>query len=111
MRPIWLSRGDSFQVVLAAHMLYHVPELATAVAEIRRVLAPGGRCVAVTNGEAHIASLRRPVEEVVTSTTPGWKMRDPATMSSSLELGFDPLRRCFESVECVRPPVRTQVLV
>jgi hypothetical protein len=67
--------------------------------------------VAVTNGEVYIASLRRLVEEVVASTTPGWKMRDPATMSFSLENGFDPLRRCFESVECVRPPVRTRVLI
>ena len=103
--------ADSFQVVLAAHMLYHVPDLASSVAEIRRVLTPGGQCVAVTNGDAHIASLRRLVEEIVASTNPGWTMRDPATISFSLENGGDPLRRCFQSVECVRPPVRSQVLI
>lgn len=41
---------DSFDVVLANHMLYHVPDRAQAVRELRRVLRPTGVLVAGTNG-------------------------------------------------------------
>ena len=39
----------SFDVVLARHMLYHVPDIDRAVAEAARVLRPGGHFLAVTN--------------------------------------------------------------
>src|SRR5262249_27723680 len=42
-------RASAFDVVLAPHMLYHVPDRGTAASEMRRVLRPGGRCVVVTN--------------------------------------------------------------
>lgn len=50
---------DTFDVVAALWMLYHVPDLDRGLAEIRRVLRPGGRLVAVTNGNEHTADLRR----------------------------------------------------
>lgn len=49
---------DSFDVVTANHMLYHVPSIPTAIAEVRRVLKPGGRFVAVTNGDGHLRELK-----------------------------------------------------
>jgi NAD(P)-dependent dehydrogenase (short-subunit alcohol dehydrogenase family)/SAM-dependent methyltransferase len=49
----------SFDVVIANHMLYHVPDRPRALREFRRVLAPGGRLVAATNGDLHMAELRR----------------------------------------------------
>lgn len=47
----------SFDCVVAAWMLYHVPDLDRALAEIGRVLAPGGRLVAVTNSVDHLKEL------------------------------------------------------
>ena len=48
---------DSFDAVIANHMLYHVPDRPRAFAEIRRVLRPDGRLFAATNGEAHLQEL------------------------------------------------------
>ena len=54
-----LPADDSYDVVVAMWMLYHVPDLDRGLAEIRRVLRPGGALVAVTNGDEHVADLRR----------------------------------------------------
>lgn len=54
-----LAPDASYDVVLALWMLYHVPDLDRGLAEIRRVLRPGGTFVAVTNGDEHVAALRR----------------------------------------------------
>jgi len=48
---------DAFDAVLANHMLYHVPDLPRALAEIRRVLRPAGRLFAATNGAGHMQEL------------------------------------------------------
>ena len=50
---------DSFDTVVAMWMLYHVADLHRGLSELRRVLRPGGRLVAVTNGDDHLADLRR----------------------------------------------------
>lgn len=50
---------DSFDLVAAMWMLYHVPDLDRALAEVRRVLRRRGRFLAVTNGDEHVADLRR----------------------------------------------------
>ena len=47
----------SFDAVIANHMLYHVPDIPKALAEIRRVLKPGGRLYAATNGPGHLQEL------------------------------------------------------
>ena len=47
----------SFECVVAAWMLFHVADLDRALGEIARVLVPGGRLVAVTNGADHLSEL------------------------------------------------------
>jgi ubiquinone/menaquinone biosynthesis C-methylase UbiE len=53
-----LPFGDhSFDVVIANHMLYHVPDLAKGLAELGRVLKPKGILLAATNGKDHMREL------------------------------------------------------
>ena len=49
-----LAPDAAYDVVLALWMLYHVPDLDRGLGELRRVLRPGGRLVAVTNGDEHV---------------------------------------------------------
>jgi SAM-dependent methyltransferase len=49
---------ESFDCAVAAWMLYHAADVELAVAELARVLRPGGRLVAVTNAAGHLAELR-----------------------------------------------------
>lgn len=54
-----LPFGDGvFDTVVAAWMLYHVPDLDRGLAEIARVLRPGGALVAVTTSVLHVIELR-----------------------------------------------------
>ena len=103
-------RDGAVDAVLAVHMLYHVPDRAAAVRELRRVLKPGGVCVAVTNGARHTRSLRSLVERAVGKATPGWRM-DPATRAFTAENGAAQLGAAFASVTCVRPGREPPVVI
>ena len=53
-----LPFGDAgHDAVIANHMLYHVPERSRVLAEIRRILKPGGRFYASTIGKTHMQEL------------------------------------------------------
>jgi SAM-dependent methyltransferase len=91
----------SFDVVLAPHMLYHVPDVAQAAREARRVLRPGGTFVAATNGESNLAGLTAIVEEAVGGD---WRLATPAHSHFSLESGAAQLAPVFTTVERVDTP-------
>jgi len=57
--------ADTFDAVIANHMLYHVPDRPRAFAEIRRVLKPGGQLYAATNGERHMIELWQLLEPCI----------------------------------------------
>jgi SAM-dependent methyltransferase len=54
---------DTFDIVIANHMLYHVPNLALGIHELARVTRPGGRVYAATNGLNHMFELHELVAE------------------------------------------------
>jgi ubiquinone/menaquinone biosynthesis C-methylase UbiE len=51
-----------FDVALASHVLYHVPDRAAALRELWRVLRPGGRLFVATNESSHLGELRALVD-------------------------------------------------
>jgi ubiquinone/menaquinone biosynthesis C-methylase UbiE len=75
-----------FDLVVAAWMLYHVPDIDLALAEIARVLRPGGRLVAITNSRTHLLELRQLVGS------------GPSTLSFSRESGESYLQRRFGNI-------------
>ena len=48
----------SFNIILANHMLYHVPDIPTAIAKVFELVAPDGTFIASTNGVAHLSELK-----------------------------------------------------
>lgn len=78
----------TFDLAVAAWMLYHVPDLDRGLAELARVLQPSGCLVAVTNSEHHLDEIRR---------LAGFTM--PERLPFSRENGAAILRRHFGSVE------------
>jgi SAM-dependent methyltransferase len=82
----------SFDCAVANWMLYHVPGLDRALAELARVLVPGGRLVAATNGRGHLREL--------------WSLvgreRQMELRRFHLEDGEEHLRRHFAAVELRR---------
>lgn len=77
-----------FDVVVAAWVLFHVQDLDRGLSEIARVLRSGGRLVAVTNSEHHLAEARAQA---------GFSMA--GRMTFSRENGEEALLRHFARVE------------
>ncbi len=81
--------NGGFDVAVANWMLYQVPDLDRGLAELAKVLRPGGRLVAATNGLDHLGEL--------------WSLvgRDRRRENRCFfaETGEEPLRRHFAWVE------------
>ena len=82
---------NSVDVVIANHMLYHTNR-DVALPEIHRVLRPGGRLFATTNGESNMRELR----ELRAATT---EYRPSDSGEFTLENGLDQLARHFDTVQ------------
>lgn len=88
----------AFDLVVANHMLYHVPDIARTVAELRRVLKPDGWLYAATNGAEHLAALRVPMRELA-KLAPELQVDGTVPLRFELENGGDFLRAAFAEVE------------
>jgi SAM-dependent methyltransferase len=88
-------------VILAPHMLYHVPDRAAAAAEFRRVTRSVGAVLVTLNGADHFAELG----EVAAGTAAALGLGDPGIwdeqrhLSMTLDPGQQLLAGVFDKVE------------
>ena len=93
--------AQRFDVVIANHMLYHVPDKCQALREITRVLKPGGRFYASTVGLRHLKELGELIERFDARLIESDKL---STDSFTLENGAALLGEYFDEVTLQRYP-------
>ena len=88
---------ETFDAVIANHMLYHVPDRSNAIAEIKRVLRPGGRAIVTTVGENHLKEMMGWYARVHVS-----KVWESFVSPFTLENGLNQLKPYFPNVTLSR---------
>lgn len=86
----------TFDAVIANHMLYHMRDIAQTLAEVQRVLKPGGRLYAATNGQDHLREFDAWQEQLLPDLKPEDKV---GGISFRLENGRDFLEPFFDQIE------------
>ncbi|BAQ12865.1 putative MerR family transcriptional regulator [Clostridium botulinum] len=91
---------ESFDVVIANHMLYHVPNINKALKEINRVLKSEGILFASTVGKNHMKEIREIIStfNIYNLTSESWEITD----SFQLENGLKIVSEYFNMVELKR---------
>lgn len=91
--------ANTFDAVIANHMLYHVPDRSKALAEMQRVLKPGGKVFLATNGLNHLRGLDQLEQRFDPAINFGW---GSASKSFSLDAGGAEVAQFFAEVHIVR---------
>ena len=84
-----------FDIVIANHMLYHVPDIDLGLKEISRVLKPNGKFYAATNGFNHMQELM----ELVALISPEYKQKRKQIKRFALENANRIMELRFDDVE------------
>lgn len=94
--------SNSFDVVMANHMLFHLPDIDRALREMRRVLKPDGVLIAATNSDQHMPELQFLLRRCITLLTAAGPAQIttpvPPSHLFSLESGTQRLARHFFAV-------------
>lgn len=92
---------DRFDIVIANHMLYHVPDRDKALSEIRRVLIPDGYFYCSTIGDSHLQE----ISDLLSRFDPQLKDWGRLSVDSfTLENGSSQLGGYFANVSCCGYP-------
>ena len=95
---------DSFDIIIANHMLYHVPDISRTLDEVRRLLKPDGFFYAATNGATHMQGLYdylNAFDEELNA--------EMFRLNFVLENGETILSEVFDSIRCATYPNGLQI--
>lgn len=107
--PLQLVYGDvqnlpfpdqQFDLVLARHMLYHVPDIPKAVSEIARVLKPTGLFMATANS-MHSRPELNDIHKKTLSLFPNSNFIERGSARFGLENGEEILGKFFSSIQTI----------
>lgn len=84
---------ETFDAIIANHMLYHVPDRPKAIAEIQRVLKPAGHLFATTIGRNHLKEMADWLRQVSIENR-----FESSGSPFTLENGLDQLQEFFSHV-------------
>lgn len=90
---------DSFDLVIANHVLFYCSDVDRAIAESRRVLRPGGVFLCSTYGKNHMKEITELVQEYNSDIV---LSADRLYEKFGLENGEELLRKHYETVTCRR---------
>ena len=93
----------NFDAVVAMHMLYHVRDQAKAVAEMHRVLKPGGLLAVTTNGTNNLRDL------YALTTVFGSEPVEPVAAYFGLDIAEQRLHAQFGNVTREIQPARLRI--
>ena len=102
---------NAFDMVVANHMLYHIPDLPKALSEVRRVLKPGGRLFTATNGAHHLRELDDLAIDLAPDGSIYKGLQNNHVTDFTLETGVGHLEPYFSNVTLHRPEGDPDLLV
>jgi ubiquinone/menaquinone biosynthesis C-methylase UbiE/DNA-binding transcriptional MerR regulator len=89
---------QEYDIVIANHMLYHVPDIPQAVSEMYRILKPNGLLYVSTMSKQHLQEF----EEIAHSFDPKLRVMDPVMERFHLDNGEGILSEWFKEVSLIR---------
>lgn len=94
---------DAFDLIIAMHMLYHVPDQQRAIAEMYRVVRPGGFVAITTNDADNLAKLYE------LATAFGGEPHDPSGIQFSYARASQLMGAQFGNVQLTQHPARLRI--
>ncbi|OGH37679.1 MAG: hypothetical protein A3B44_00215 [Candidatus Levybacteria bacterium RIFCSPLOWO2_01_FULL_38_21] len=88
---------NSFHVVTACHMIYHVPDIAKSLSEMSRVLKKGGKFALSANSQKSKIEVLKPLKEAISQRFS--TVFSDATERFSMESGERLIKKFFKNVQ------------
>ena len=91
--------SDCFNIVIANHMIYHIPDIPQAIEEMHRIISHDGCLLAATNGDDHMQEVDELVHSIEPSIIFGSRdLKGIRFIPFSMSNGVDLLGESFERV-------------
>lgn len=91
--------SNSFNIVIANHMIYHIPDIPKAIEDMHRIISRDGCLLAATNGDDHLHEIDDLVHSIDPSIIFGSRdLKDIRVIPFSMSNGREILNAAFKKV-------------